>query len=130
MVHAARALLANQQGGRVLEQMVASPHQRLKHKLLTGVVVHSATVFISKQKSTDDILLPFINILNNPAALKVYKYVESDVFMYLRCTVGNFCAVQFLQFHDSLRDHENSICVFIVTQELLGMEGVFNPRSL
>ena len=65
----ARALLANQQGGRVLEQMTVSPQQPLQCRTILGVVVHAAAVFLGRQKL--DVLLPFINILNNPAALNV-----------------------------------------------------------
>ena len=67
----ARALLANQQGGRVLqlEQMTVSPRQPLQCRTILGVVVHAAAVFFVQQKL--QILLPFFNILNNPAALNV-----------------------------------------------------------
>ena len=65
----ARALLANQQGGRVLEQMTVSPRQPLLCRTVLGVVVHAAAVFFGRQKL--HILLPFVNILNNPAALNV-----------------------------------------------------------
>ena len=65
----ARALLANQQGGRVLEQMIVSPRQPLQCRTILGVVVHAAAVFFGRQKV--DILLPFVNMLNNPALLNV-----------------------------------------------------------
>ena len=65
----ARALLANQQGGRVLEQMSVSPRQPLQYRTILGIVVHAAAVFFGRQKL--HILLPFLNILNNPAALNV-----------------------------------------------------------
>jgi hypothetical protein len=65
----ARALLANQQGGRVLEQMAVSPRQPLQCRTILGIVVHAAAVFFGRQKL--HILLPFIDILNNPAALNV-----------------------------------------------------------
>ena len=65
----ARALLANQQGGRILEQMSVSPRQPLQCRTILGVVVHAAAVLFNRQKV--DILLPFVNILNNPAALNV-----------------------------------------------------------
>ena len=65
----ARALLANQQGGSVLEQMFVSPQQPLQYRTILGVVVHAAAVFFGRQKV--DILLPFVNMLNNPALLKV-----------------------------------------------------------
>ena len=67
----ARALLANQQGGRVLEQMTVSPRQPLQCRTILGVVVHAAAVFFNRQKV--DILLPFVNILKQPSALNVYN---------------------------------------------------------
>lgn len=67
----ARAVLANQQGGRVLEQMFVSPQQPLRYRSILGVIVHAAAVFFGRQKL--DILLPFMNILNTPALLKVYS---------------------------------------------------------
>ena len=65
----ARALLANEQGGRVLKQMSVSPRQPLQCRTILGVVVHAAAVFFGRQKV--DVLLPFVNILSNPAALNV-----------------------------------------------------------
>ena len=65
----ARALLANHQGGTVLEQMSVSPQQTLHCRTIMGVVIHAVAVFFGRQKL--DILLPFINMLNNPAALNV-----------------------------------------------------------
>ena len=65
----ARALLANQQGGRVLEQMTVSPRQPLHCRTILGVVVHVAAVFFSRQKF--DVLQPFVKLLKNPAALNV-----------------------------------------------------------
>ena len=65
----AKALLANELGGKVLEQMTVSPQQPLRCRTILGVVVHTATVFFGQQKLA--ILLPFVNILNNPAALNV-----------------------------------------------------------
>ena len=67
----ARALLANQQGGRVLEQMTVSPQQPLQCRIILGVVVHAAAVFFGRQKA--DVLLPFVNMLNNPALLIVHR---------------------------------------------------------
>ena len=65
----ARALLANQQGGRILEQMRVSPEQPLQCRTILGVVVHTAAVFFRRQNV--DILLPFVNMLRNPAVLTV-----------------------------------------------------------
>lgn len=65
---AARALLANQQGG-VLAQMSVSPNQPLQCRTLTGLVVHTALVLFSRPKV--EILLPFFHMLTNPSALNV-----------------------------------------------------------
>ena len=65
----AKALLSNDQGGKDLEQMTVSPQQPLQCRTILGVVVHTAAVFFGQQKIA--ILLPFVNILNNPAALNV-----------------------------------------------------------
>lgn len=65
----ARALLANQQGGMVLNQMSATPQQPLRCTAIMGVVVHTALVFFGRQEV--NMLLPFVNILSNPAALNV-----------------------------------------------------------
>ena len=70
----ARALLANRLGGEYLEQMTASPRQKLKHKLLTGLVLHSAAVFQARQKADIHVLSIFVNILTNPSALKACTY--------------------------------------------------------
>lgn len=76
----ARALLANQFGGKVLEQMLVSPQQLIQHKSILGIVVHAAVVFFGRQKV--NLLLPFINILNNPAALNVNNYTQMDVLIF------------------------------------------------
>jgi hypothetical protein len=65
----AQALLANELGGKDLEQMTVSPQQPLQCRTILGVVVHAATVLFGQQKLA--ILLPFVNILTNPAALNV-----------------------------------------------------------
>lgn len=65
----AKALLTNEQGGKILEQMTVSPQQPLQCRTILGVVVHTAAVFFGQQKIA--ILLPFVNILSNPAALNV-----------------------------------------------------------
>ena len=65
----AKALLTNELGGKDLEQMTVSPQQPLRCRTILGIVVHTATVFFGQQKLA--ILLPFVNILNNPAALIV-----------------------------------------------------------
>ena len=81
----ARALLANQQGGRVLEQMSVSPQQPLQCRTILGVVVHATTVFFNKQAV--GVLLPFVNILNNPAALNVSWYKQVRTLMISLCDI-------------------------------------------
>ncbi len=61
-------LLANHQGG-TLVHMAASPNQAGLHKTLTGLVVHTVTVLLSRANA--ELLLPFINMINNPTALEV-----------------------------------------------------------
>lgn len=65
----AKALLTNELGGKDLKQMTVSPQQSFQCRTILGVVVHAAAVFFGQQELS--ILLPFVNILNNPAALKV-----------------------------------------------------------
>ena len=64
----ARALLVNQQGGQLV-QLQVSPQQPSLARDLTALVVHTAIV-LSARKDTD-VLMPFVNMLNNPAALVV-----------------------------------------------------------
>ncbi len=87
----ARALLANQQGGRILEQMSVSPRQPLQYRTILGVVVHAAAVFFGRQKV--DILLPFVNMLNNPALLNVCSKPSS---VYECITMWYLCMCIFI----------------------------------
>jgi len=64
----ARSLVANEQGG-PLAQLGISPQQPLQHRTLGAIVVHTAAVFFCRQRVY--ILQPFVNMLNNPAALVV-----------------------------------------------------------
>ena len=64
----ARLLVANEQGG-TLAQLGVDPRQPLQHGTLGAIVVHTAAVFLCRQKV--DILQPFVNMLNNPAVLVV-----------------------------------------------------------
>ena len=66
----ARLLIANEQGG-TLAQLVVDPMQPLQHRTLGGIMVHTAAVFFCQQRI--DILQPFVNMLNNPAALVVSR---------------------------------------------------------
>lgn len=64
----ARLLLTNQQGG-PLGQMHIRPGLPAGCKTIGAIVVHTISVFSSN--SSRQILLPFINMLNNPAELMV-----------------------------------------------------------
>ena len=64
----ARSLVANEQGG-PLAQLTISPRQPLQHRTLGAIVVHTAAVLFCRQRV--EILQPFVNMLNNPAALVV-----------------------------------------------------------
>ena len=66
----ARLLLMNQQGG-TLAQMKVSPTLPTEFKTLSSIVIH--TVAILSSNSAYPILLPFWNMLVNPAALAVRK---------------------------------------------------------
>ena len=66
----ARSLIANEQGG-TLAQLAVDPRQPLQHRTLGAIVVHTAAVFLCRQKVT--ILQPFVNMLNNPAVLVVSR---------------------------------------------------------
>lgn len=68
MLHAARCLLTNQQGGD-LAQMKVSETLSSECKTLGAVVVHAIAVLLSNSEM--QILLPFINMLENPASLTV-----------------------------------------------------------
>ena len=64
----ARALVANAQGG-TMAQLCVAPSQPLQCRTLAALVVHAAAVFFSKPGN--QMLLPFINMLINPAVLVV-----------------------------------------------------------
>jgi len=64
----ARALVANEQGG-PLAQLRIAPRQPLQHRALGAIVVHTAAIFLCRQRV--GILQPFVNMLKNPAALVV-----------------------------------------------------------
>jgi len=64
----ARSLVANEQGG-PLAQLGVAPQQPLLNRILGAIVVHTAAVFFCRQRVK--ILQPFVNMLNNPAALIV-----------------------------------------------------------
>ena len=64
----ARLLVANQQGG-PLAQLAVEPMQPLQHRTLGAIIVHTAAVFLCRQRVA--ILQPFVNMLKNPATLVV-----------------------------------------------------------
>ena len=66
----ARSLIANEQGG-TLAQLGVDSRQPLLNRTLGAIVVHTAAVFLCRQKVT--ILQPFVNMLNNPAVLVVSR---------------------------------------------------------
>ena len=68
MRQAARLLLTNKQGG-TLAQMCISPDLPSENKTLATIVVHAVSIFTSTSKQR--ILLPFVNMLSDPAALSV-----------------------------------------------------------
>ena len=63
-----RLLVANEQAV-PLAQMTVSPQQPAFCRTLGGIVVHTVSVIMNKVSV--DLLLPFVNMLNNPAVLKV-----------------------------------------------------------
>ena len=67
-----RLLLANQQAV-PLAQMTVSPQQSAFCRTLGGIVVHTVSVIMSKVDV--NLLLPFVNMLKNPASLKVQVLV-------------------------------------------------------
>lgn len=73
MRQTARLLLTNQQGG-PLAQMTITPTLPSECKTLGSIVLHSVAVFSSNSRY--QILLPFVNMLTNPAALTVSHYAS------------------------------------------------------
>ena len=68
MKQVGRLLITNRQAT-PLGQMTVSPRQPPKCKPLGAIVVHTASVVLCRQKM--DVLLPFVRIFSNPAALDV-----------------------------------------------------------
>ena len=82
----ARTLLANTQGG-PLEPLQAAPKQRPLERDICALMVHTAVVFITRKDT--ELLSPFVNMLNNPAALVVCRHIyryDLLVFCGLLCT--------------------------------------------
>ena len=85
MRRTAQLLLTNQQGG-PLAQMTITPTLPSECKALGSIVIHSVVAFSSNSRY--HILLPFVNMLTNPAALTVNNYACGyiyclEVFLYL-----------------------------------------------
>lgn len=55
-----------------LEPMTIRPRMNPQNRLLTDLVVHVAIVM--QQYSSVEILVPFIQMINNPEELKVNQY--------------------------------------------------------
>lgn len=71
MRQTARLLLTNKQGG-PLAQFSISPQLPATYKTLGAIVVHTAAIIDSHLRLP--ILLPFVNMMGNPAALKVCNF--------------------------------------------------------
>lgn len=69
----ARSLIANEQGG-PFPLLSVTPHQPHQCRTLTALVVHTTSVFFSRQNL--EILWPFISMLTNPANLAVSYVVD------------------------------------------------------
>ena len=68
-----RLLLHNKQAG-PLAQMTVSPTQSHENQILTSIVVHTAAIVLSNQNR--NILLPFVNMMCNPATLAVSSFYK------------------------------------------------------
>lgn len=68
MLHIARLLLSNQQGG-TLGWLHISPQLPPENKVYGTIVIHTASVISSRINLL--ILLPLVNMMSNPAALAV-----------------------------------------------------------
>ena len=67
----ARLLITNRQGG-PLAQMRVTPDQPLEYKILSRIVLHTASIFSSiSEDPKGHFLLPFINMLTAPETLSV-----------------------------------------------------------
>lgn len=64
-----RMLIANEHG-RNLASLIVEPKQPKHFRNLVALVVHAAVV-LSSSNAGNPLLLPFVNMLQNPAALKV-----------------------------------------------------------
>lgn len=78
----ARFLLTNQQGG-PLAQMTITPALPSEFKTLCSIVIHSVAIFGCN--STYGILLPFVQMLYDPAALNVGWLLELRFCNFITC---------------------------------------------
>lgn len=105
-----RMLLTNQQGG-ILAQMSVSPHQLGHHRTLTGLVVHTVVVLLSRPNT--ELLLPFINMITNPASLEVRGGGKHVVILIL--IICSICTCQQCQ-KTSYKKSDSLEVLFIVSQ--------------
>lgn len=85
MLHAARCLLTNKQGGD-LAQMEVSETLNAEGKTLGAIVVHSIAVLFSNSKT--QVLLPFIDMFENPASLAVRLNCNKEGRFVDICLIG------------------------------------------
>ena len=83
VMHTMRLLLGNQQG-RTLAQITVSPDQPTLCQMLSGIVVHTVSVVLNRTRV--NLLLPFVNMLNNPSALEVSKHHVIASLIYEQLT--------------------------------------------
>ncbi len=87
--------------------MVASPYQAGLHRTLTGLVVHTVTVLLSRANT--ELLLPFINMINNPAALEVGPWLLKLCWPHMLCSQDAYLpTMQDNLLHDLKKAHEGS----------------------
>lgn len=80
MRQTARLLLTNKQGG-PLAQLCVTPALPTICKTLGAIVIHTVAVIDSHFRLP--ILLPFVNMMGNPAALAVNFYIMFSMQLYI-----------------------------------------------
>ncbi len=71
MCHTARLLLTNKQGGHLAQLSITPDDTGSMLKTLGAIVIHAVVVLDSN--SRQPALLPFVNMMTNPAALAVSR---------------------------------------------------------
>ena len=84
-----RMLIANEQG-RNLASLNVVPKQSKHIRNLAALVVHTGVVFTSKMGNM--LLLPFINMLQNPAKLNVMSVIYVILFIEMIFLIERFFA--------------------------------------